>query len=134
MIIKIFRRLILVLISFQLIIFSYGQRYLSDLDSSLLYLNDSVRPLIKRFENLHFSGYIQPQFQLADTEGAKTTFSGGDFPPHSKNRFMLRRARLKLDYLITTSDAYPKALFTFQIEEGQRRAVVHGTTRVGRAV
>ena len=120
MINKIFRRLLLVLIFFQLIIFSYSQRYLSDLDSSLLYLNDTVRPLIKRFENLHFSGYIQPQFQVADTEGAKTTFSGGDFPPHSNSRFMLRRARLKLDYLLVTDDAYPKALFTFQIDATER--------------
>jgi hypothetical protein len=120
MINKIFRRLLLVLISFQLIIFCHSQRYLSDLDSSLLYLQDSVRPLIKRFENLHFSGYIQPQFQLADTEGAATSYSGGDFPPNSQSRFMLRRARLKLDYLLVTADAYPKALFTFQIDATER--------------
>ncbi len=120
MIIKISRRLLLGLFSLQLIVFVHSQRYLSDLDSSLLYLNDTVRPLIKRFENLHFSGYIQPQFQVADTAGATTTFSGGDFPPHSKSRFMLRRARLKLDYLLVTSDAYPKALFTFQIDATER--------------
>jgi hypothetical protein len=120
MINKISRRLLLVLFSLQLIVFVHSQRYLSDLDSSLLYLNDTVRPLIKRFENLHFSGYIQPQFQVADIEGATTTFSGGDFPPHSKSRFMLRRARLKLDYLLVTSDAYPKALFTFQIDATER--------------
>ena len=92
MINKIFRRLFFVLVSFQLTIFCYSQRYLSDLDSSLLYLNDTVRPVLKRFENLQFSGYIQPQFQLVDTEGAKT-FSGGDFAPHSKSRFMLRRGQ-----------------------------------------
>jgi len=120
MIKQVSRRLLLVLISFPLILFGYSQRYLSELDSSLLYLNDTVRPLIKRFENLHFSGYIQPQFQLADTEGAKTTFSGGDFAPHSKSRFMLRRARVKIDYIVVTSDAYPKALFTFQIDATER--------------
>jgi len=120
MIKKLFRRLLLVLISVPLIISVYSQRYLSDLDSTLLYLNDTVRPLIKRFENLQFSGYIQPQFQLADTEGAKSTFSGGDFSPHSKSRFMLRRARLKLDYLLTTTDRYPKALFTFQVDATER--------------
>jgi hypothetical protein len=42
------------------------------LDSSLLYLKDTVRPFLKRFENLQFSGYMQPQFQVADTEGAKS--------------------------------------------------------------
>ena len=98
---------------------SYSQRYLSDLDSTLLYIKDSVRPVLKRFENLQFTGYIQPQFQLADTEGVKS-YSGGDFPPFSKSRFMLRRARIKLDYLLTTKDRYPKALFSFQVDATER--------------
>src|SRR5258705_13978986 len=98
---------------------AHSQRYLSDLDSSLLYLKDTVRPLLKRFENLQFSGYIQPQFQLADTEGAKS-YNGGDFSQFSKSRFMLRRARVKLDYLLTTTDRYPRALFTFQVDATER--------------
>ena len=98
---------------------SFSQRYLSDLDSSLLYIKDTVRPLLKRFENLQFSGYIQPQFQLADTEGAKS-YNGGDFSPFSKSRFMLRRARIKLDYLLRTADNFPKALFTFQVDATER--------------
>src|SRR5678815_6035714 len=93
------------LILSNIFISSYSQRYLSELDSSLLYLNDTVRPLLKRFENLQFSGYIQPQFQLADTEGAKS-YNGGDFSTFSKSRFMLRRARIKLDYLLKTEDNY----------------------------
>ncbi len=98
---------------------SHSQRYLSDLDSTLLYLKDTVRPFLKRFENLQFTGYIQPQFQLADTEGAKS-YNGGDFSTFSKSRFMLRRARIKLDYLLTTKDKYAKALFTFQIDATER--------------
>jgi hypothetical protein len=98
---------------------SHSQRYLSDLDSTLLYLKDTVRPFLKRFENLQFTGYIQPQFQLADTEGAKS-YNGGDFSAFSKSRFMLRRARVKLDYLLTTGDRYPKALFTFQVDATER--------------
>jgi hypothetical protein len=98
---------------------SHSQRYLSDLDSTLLYLKDTVRPFLKRFENLQFTGYIQPQFQLADTQGAKS-YNGGDFSAFSKSRFMLRRARIKLDYLLTTVDRYPKALFTFQVDATER--------------
>src|SRR5215471_5175975 len=101
----------------------YSQKYLADLDSSLLYLNDTVRPLVKRFENLQFSGYMQPQFQVADTEGAKS-YNGGDFAPNSKSRFMLRRARAKLDFLLKTADFYPRALFTFQIDATERGVVV----------
>ncbi|TMI95264.1 MAG: porin [Bacteroidetes bacterium] len=85
----------------------------------MLYLKDTVRPFLKRFENLQFSGYIQPQFQLADTEGAKS-YDGGDFSTFSRSRFMLRRARIKLDYLLRTEDNYPKALFTFQVDATER--------------
>jgi hypothetical protein len=97
---------------------AFSQRYLADLDSSL-FIKDTLRPFLKKFENLQFSGYIQPQFQLADTEGARS-FNGGDFSPFSKSRFMLRRARLKVDYLLTTEDKYPKALFTFQVDATER--------------
>ena len=96
-----------------------SQRYLSDLDSSLLYLRDSVRPFLKRFDNLRFTGYIQPQFQVAQSKGARS-FNGGDFSEFSQSRFMLRRARIKLDYILTTADKYPKALFTFQIDATER--------------
>ncbi len=110
---------LLVLILSIISLFTYSQRYLSDLDSSLLYLKDTVRPFLKRFENLQFAGYIQPQFQLADTEGAKS-YNGGDFSTFSRSRFMLRRARVKLDYLLTTNDRYPRALFTFQVDATER--------------
>jgi len=113
------RKISLILTLHFLSVTLFSQRYLSDLDSSFLYIKDTVRPLLKRVENLYFSGYIQPQFQLADTEGAKT-FSGGDFAPNSKSRFMLRRARMKLDYFLKTADYYPSALFTFQIDATER--------------
>ncbi len=113
------RLFLLVFIVLNIYSTSYSQRYLSDLDSTLLYLKDTVRPFLKRFENLQFTGYIQPQFQLADTEGAKS-YNGGDFSTFSKSRFMLRRARIKLDYLLTTKDRYAKALFTFQIDATER--------------
>lgn len=95
-----------------------AQRYLSDLDSSL-FIKDTVRPILKRFENIQFSGYIQPQFQVADTQGAHS-YNGGDFAAFSKSRFMLRRARIKIDYLLLTEDKYPKALFTFQVDATER--------------
>lgn len=96
----------------------YSQYYLADLDSSL-FIRDTVRPVLKRMENLYFSGYIQPQFQLAQSEGARS-YNGGDFSQYSKSRFMLRRARVKIDYLMMTVDKYPKALFTFQIDATER--------------
>ncbi|HKZ66031.1 MAG TPA: hypothetical protein VJ111_06740 [Chitinophagaceae bacterium] len=95
-----------------------SQRYLSDFDS-MLFVKDTLRPVLKRFENLRITGYIQPQFQVAQRKGAGS-YNGGDFAPQSDNRFMLRRARVKIDYFLATKDNYPVALFTFQVDATER--------------
>ena len=97
---------------------AFSQRYLADFDS-LLFVKDTLRPVLKRFENLRISGYIQPQYQVAQSKGAKS-YSGGDFAENSDNRFMLRRARVKIDYFLATEDNYPKGLFTFQVDATER--------------
>lgn len=99
-----------------------SQRYLTDIDSSF-FIKDTVRPFLKRFENLRISGYIQPQFQVAETDGAPS-FEGGNFSQFSRSRFMLRRARLKVDYLMMSKNKLPKALFTFQIDATERGVIV----------
>ncbi len=100
----------------------FSQRYLSDVDSSF-FIKDTVRPIIKRFENLRITGYIQPQFQVAASEGA-ASYNGGNFSSFSKSRFMLRRARVKTDYLLPSKQKYPVALFSFQIDATERGVVV----------
>lgn len=108
-----------------LLFFSFyacSQRYLADLDSSF-FIKDTVRPFIKRFENLRISGYLQPQFQLAQADGAPS-FAGGNFSQFSKSRFMLRRARLKIDYLLMSKERFPQALFTFQVDATERGVIV----------
>ena len=101
---------------------SFSQRYLSDIDSSF-FIKDTVRPFIKRFENLNISGYMQPQFQVAQSDGAQS-YAGGNFSQYSRSRFMLRRARVKIDYLLRTKSNFPKALFTFQIDATERGVIV----------
>ena len=97
----------------------FSQRYLAELDSSL-FIKDTVRPFLKRFENLRFTGYIQPQFQVAQSKGAKS-YEGGDFSQFSTSRFMLRRARIKLDYFITDAkNKWARALFSFQVDATER--------------
>src|SRR5262245_20541762 len=98
-----------------------GQRYLADVDST--FLNDSVRPVIKRFENINISGYMQPQFQVAESDGAPS-YAGGNFSQFSSSRFMLRRARLRVDYLLRTEEKLPKVLFAFQIDATERGVIV----------
>jgi hypothetical protein len=100
-----------------------AQRFLSEYDSTMFRI-DSLRKIVSGIENLHFSGYIQPQFQAASREGA-ATFEGGNFAPHSNNRFMLRRARIKVDYQVPDKrGALPLALFTFQIDATERGSIV----------
>jgi hypothetical protein len=96
-----------------------AQRFLSEYDSTL-FMRDTVTQVVRRFERLHFSGYIQPQYQVAQTKGI-ASFSGGNFAEQSDNRFMLRRARLKVDYLLDSKHGdVPVALFTFQFEATER--------------
>ena len=56
--------------------------------------------------DLKITGYLQTQFQSAQSEGI-TSFSGGDFSENSKDRFMIRRGRLKIDRV----DKYSSIVF-----------------------
>ncbi len=96
-----------------------AQRYLSDYDSSL-FINDTLRPFLRKMENLSFSAYMQPQFQVAQAKGIDS-YAGGDFREFTDNRFMLRRARLKIDYRLPAKNgSFPAALLTFQFEATER--------------
>lgn len=109
----------IVLLSICVPLFTKAQRFLSDYDSTL-FIRDTLVSTVRRFENLHFSGYMQPQYQLAQAEGIQS-YEGGNFNEHVANRFMIRRARIKLDYILPSKDDnFPKALFTFQFEATER--------------
>ncbi|TSA33959.1 MAG: porin [Porphyromonadaceae bacterium] len=65
---------------------------------------DTVYPILEKlqsdvslFSRLKISGYIQSQFQKADTAGIES-FAGGNFPAGIDNRFAVRRGRFKLAY------------------------------------
>lgn len=101
----------------------WGQRYLADFDTTE-FVRDTLRPFLNRFQNLNIGGYMQPQFQVAQQKG-EPTFEGGPFSEFSSNRFMLRRARVKVDYIIPNVNSHlPYALFTFQIDATERGANV----------
>lgn len=116
------KKVFISLLIFVIAITGHSQRYLSDIDSSF-FIKDTVRPVIKRFENLRITGYIQPQFQAAQSEGAPS-YTGGNFSAYSKSRFMLRRARVKIDYVLPSKLKYPTALFSFQIDATERGVIV----------
>lgn len=58
---------------------------------------ENVKSDLELMKKLKITGYIQAQWQLADSMGIKS-FAGGDFPKNSDNRFMVRRGRLKFTY------------------------------------
>ena len=59
---------------------------------------ENVKSDLDLLKKLKISGYIQAQWQLADTAGQLSPFSGGAFPKNSDNRFMIRRGRIKFAY------------------------------------
>jgi phosphate-selective porin len=59
---------------------------------------ENLKSDIELIKRLKVTGYIQAQWQLADTAGAVTPYSGGAFPISSDNRFNIRRGRVKFTY------------------------------------
>jgi hypothetical protein len=59
---------------------------------------ENVKSDLDLLKKLKISGYIQAQWQLADTAGQLSPFSGGNFPKNADNRFMVRRGRVKFAY------------------------------------
>jgi hypothetical protein len=64
------------------------------MNESMLEMKTTVDALKK----IKVSGYIQAQFQKTEFRGAKTSYSGGDFPALAEQRFKVRRGRVKFNY------------------------------------
>jgi len=59
-----------------------------------------MQKVIQTLSKIRISGYIQAQFQVADSVGIRS-FAGGDFPAASDKRFAIRRGRIKFSYETT---------------------------------
>lgn len=66
-------------------------------NDSLLKNFNSLKKDFEVIKNLKITGWVQAQYQHADTAGAKG-YDGGDFLPNTDNRFMIRRGRVKFTY------------------------------------
>jgi hypothetical protein len=88
-------------------------------------LNDSymkTKAVVDKMSKISAGGYIQAQYQLADSLGAKAPVDGGAFAGATDQRFLVRRARMNVKYngtdtklvlevdvannTLTTEDAY----------------------------
>jgi hypothetical protein len=102
--------------------FTYGQQKgsLMEFDTTTV---KKLLSTLKKYEYVGISGYIQPQYQMIQSEGAKN-FNGGDFQPNANNRFMLRRGRIRFDYARFDKNNMPQINFVFQFDGTERGVVI----------
>lgn len=79
----------------------------------------ALQAIVNKYEYVNISGYIQPQFQLGETQGQRS-FNGGDFPAGVESRFSVRRGRLRIDYAHFDEQKRPTVLFVFQFDGTER--------------
>jgi hypothetical protein len=119
-------RKVLVLFALLLIICSNNasaQRFLTDMMDTSTSVGKGLYPLYGAHDRLRFGGYMQPQFQWAEEKGAQT-YAGGNFAPNSDNRFMLRRGRIRMDYMHFNDEGKPMAFFAFQFDGTERGVAI----------
>lgn len=92
----------------------FAQRTINDvMDSTTV---NHLLIISKKYGSLSFSGYIQPQFQVAQSNGTMAEYQGGNFGEFTRNRFRLRRGRLRADYMMLTDDGSPSTYFVLQFD------------------
>ena len=98
---------------------SVNGQFLMDMVDTSKDVGRGLLSIYKKFDHIRIGGYMQPQYQVVSQEGART-YSGGDFPPHSNNRFMLRRGRIRFEYARFNRNDKPSVQFVFQFDGTER--------------
>ena len=99
-------------------------QFLMDMLDTTTTTGKGLMNVSKNSDHLRFSGYIQPQFQVASAKGIES-FDGGDFSPSVSNRFMLRRSRVRIDFVhYAREERGPNVQFVFQFDANERSFTV----------
>ncbi|MCS3796808.1 porin [Niastella sp. OAS944] len=98
-------------------------QFLTDMIDTTTNLGKGMLQMYKKFDRIYFTGYVQPQFQVAQSKGIQS-FSGGDFAPHSNSRFSMRRGRIRLDYVHMNPNDQISLYFVFQFDGSERGVFV----------
>ncbi len=114
----IIKRLLFVIILTNQFFEADGQFLMDMVDTSTV-TGRGMLSIYKKFDGLRLSGYIQPQWQFAEQKGI-TSFDGGDFPSQVTNRMMLRRSRVRIDYVHFNHDKQPGTQVVFQFDANER--------------
>lgn len=103
------------------LIFTLSARgqFLMDMVDTTTEMGKGFLDIYKKFNYVRMSGYIQPQFQHASEPGIKS-YAGGDFSTFSNSRFMLRRGRIRVDYVRFDAQKNPRLQFVFQFDGTER--------------
>ena len=112
----------MILVFTSVLIFMSGKVYsqfLMDMVDTTKSEGKGILGLYKKFDHMKIGGYIQPQFQLSTGKGAKS-YEGGDFGPEINNRFMLRRSRIRIDYVHMEENSGPGIQIVFQFDANER--------------
>jgi len=118
LVLSVLRKVVIVLFLLQITAAARAQ-FLNDMIDTTTNIGKGILQLYKKFDRIYFTGYIQPQFQVAERKGIQS-FDGGDFGPHVDNRFMLRRGRLRLDYARMNNNNQIALYFVFQFDGSER--------------
>lgn len=94
-------------------------QFLMDMIDTTKDVAKGLLSIYKKYDQLRIGGYMQPQFQVVQSKGARG-YSGGDFPANSNNRFMLRRGRIRFDYAHFNDENQPTVYFAFQFDGTER--------------
>ena len=113
------RRLYIVLLLVLFSIPAQSQVMLNDLMDTTSALNKGFMSMYQKFHWMRLSAYMQPQWQLAEDEGIRT-FAGPDFVSGVNSRFVLRRARMRADYMRLTDAGDPIVQIAFQFDVNER--------------
>ena len=98
-------------------------QYLMDMVDTSTTTGKGLLAIYKKFDHLKIGGYLQPQFEVAESKGSKS-FEGGDFGSHVNNRFMLRRSRVRIDYAHFEEGKKPDVQIVFQFDANERAFTV----------
>jgi len=98
-------------------------QFLMDMADSTKDNGKGILSINKKLNYIRLSGYIQPQFQVAQSKGVKN-YAGGDFGAKVNNRFMFRRSRVRIDYVHFAKENGPLVQFAFQIDGTERGVAI----------
>jgi len=112
------KKTVIIICMFMFSVSAHSQ-FLMDMVDTSKDIGKGMLSIYQKFDRIRISGYIQPQFQAAQHKGIKS-FDGGDFSDKVNNRFMLRRGRIRFDYVHFAEKTGPSVQFVFQFDGTER--------------